>query len=108
MAAWQPTDDELNELKLLNNENGVNHDAFYRALAPILFETAQEYCNQEWLPEEMPGGVKLFIAKAIQFNKNPTGLSGRKMGTVSYSYNTEFPTAIWTYLRPHKRVRFHV
>lgn len=106
--AWQPTDEQIKELKLFNNEKGDKHDAFYGALAPILFETAQEYCNQEWLPEQMPGGVKLFIAKAIQFNKTPTGLSARSIGTVSYSYDTEFPKAIWTYLRPFKRVKFHV
>jgi len=106
--AWEPTDEQLTELKTMNNEKGVNHDAFYRALAPVLFETAREHCNKEWLPEEMPAGVKLFIAKAIQFNKNPTGLSGRSMGTVSYSYDTEFPKSIWTYLRPYKRVRFYV
>ena len=104
---WEPTQQEIDALKQLNNVTGAKQDAYYSAMAPILFDLAQGHCNREWLPTEMPSGVRLFIAKAIQFNMTPVGLSGRSMGTVSYSYETEFPKAIWTYLRPYKKVKFH-
>lgn len=105
---WEPTQEELDQLKQLNNVTGAKQDGFYRAMAPILFDVAKEHCNGKWEPSDMPQGVRLFIAKAIQYNTQSTGLKGRVMGTVSYSYDTEFPKAIWTYLRPYKRVRFHV
>lgn len=104
---WEPTQEEIDQLKQLNNVTGAKHDGFYRSMAPILFDVAKDHCNGKWEPSEMPQGVRLFIAKAIQFNTQSTGLKGRVMGTVSYSYDTEFPKAIWTYLRPYKRVRFH-
>lgn len=104
---WELTQEELDQLKQLNNVTGAKHDGFYRAMAPILYDVAKDHCNGKWEPSDMPQGVRLFIAKAIQFNTQSTGLKGRVMGTVSYSYDTEFPKAIWTYLRPYKRVRFH-
>ena len=104
---WEPTQEEIDQLKQMNNVTEAKHDGFYSAMAPILFDVAKDHCNGKWEPPEMPQGVRLFIAKAIQFNTQTTGLKGRVMGTVSYSYDTEFPKAIWTYLRPYKRVRFH-
>jgi len=104
---WQPTQEEIEQLKQLNGDTGAKHDAFYCAMAPILFDVAIDHCNDTWCPETMPQGVQLFIAKAIQFNMQTTGLKGRVMGTVSYSYDTEFPKAIWTYLRPYKKVKFY-
>ncbi|MGE7092533.1 phage head-tail connector protein [Lysinibacillus sp. NPDC048646] len=104
---WQPTQEDIEQLKLLNGVNGAKHDEFYRAMAPILYDVAKVHCNGKWELEKVPSGVMLFIAKAIQFNMTPTGLQGRSMGTVSYSYDTEFPKAIWTYLRPYKKVKFH-
>lgn len=104
---WEPTQEEIDQLKQLNNVTGAKQDGFYRAMAPILFDVAKDHCNGKWEPSDMPQGVRLFIAKAIQFNTQSTCLKGRVMGTVSYSYDTEFPKAIWTYLRPYKRVRFH-
>ncbi|GLC89336.1 hypothetical protein [Lysinibacillus piscis] len=104
---WQPTQEEIDLLKQMNGVTGAKHDAFYQAMAPVLFDVAKDHCNGNWEPSEMPQGVRLFIAKAIQFNMQTTGLNSRRMGSVSYSYDTEFPNAIWTYLRPYKKVKFH-
>lgn len=104
---WEPTQEEIDLLKQMNEVTGAKHDAFYLAMAPILFDVAKDHCNGKWEPLEMPQGVRLFIAKAIQFNVQKTGLTSRRMGSVSYSYDTEFPKAIWTYLRPYKKVKFH-
>lgn len=94
---WEPTQEEIDQLKQMNNVTGAKHDGFYRAVTPILFDVAKDHCNGKWEPSEMPQGVRLFIAKAIQFNTQSTGLKGRVMGTVSYSYDNEFPKAIWVY-----------
>ncbi|SCV43766.1 Phage capsid and scaffold [Bacillus subtilis] len=53
----------------------------------------------------MPAGVKLFVKKAAEYNMTPSGLSGRSMGDVSYSYNTEFPRDITKDLNPYRRLR---
>lgn len=81
------------------------HDMYIEEMIPILIEYAQEYCNNPF-KEQLPGPVKLFIARAIQFNMNPTGVSSRSMGGASYSYETNYPDSLMSMLRPYRKVRF--
>lgn len=110
---WEPTADQIKEIKLINGEQGTGKDEYYRAMLPIIFDEVKEHCNNtfgetESGPPALPGGVKLFMAKAIQFNENKAGLKGRSMGSVSYSYETEFPESLYKYLRPYRKVKFRV
>lgn len=104
---WEPTTEEIEEIKLINGEQGTVKDKYYGAMLPLLLDHVQEWCNNTFTPPNIPGGVKLFLAKAIQFNQNKAGLKGRTMGTVSYSYDLEFPASLYTYLRPYRRLKFH-
>lgn len=105
---WKPTLHDIEEIKLLNGEQGDGKDEYYSAMLPLLLEHVQAECNNSFGdPVTIPGGVKIFMAKAIQHNQNKAGLKSRTMGTVSYSYDLEFPESIYRYLRPYKRVRFH-
>ena len=100
---------ELDQVKNLLGLSTNKHDLFIDAMIPILVEFAKEHCNNQFLEngkEKLPGPVKLFVARAIQFNMNPTGITGRSMGGASYSYETDFPPALMRLLRPYKKVRF--
>jgi Phage gp6-like head-tail connector protein len=81
------------------------HDMYLDEVIPLFIDHAKEYCNNQF-DGDLPSGVRIYVAKAIEFNMNPTNLKGRKMGEVSYSYQTEFPRSILKYLAPYRKVRF--
>lgn len=84
------------------------HDAYLKEVIPLFIEFAKDYCNNQFLvngAEKLPAGVKLFVAKAIEFNMSPSNLSGRSMGDVSYSYVTELPETVIRHLKPYRILR---
>jgi Phage gp6-like head-tail connector protein len=83
----------------------AKHDNYLTEVIPLFIEHAEEICNNSF-NGDLPAGVKLYVAKAIQFNMTPSNLKGRKMGEVSYSYETELPKSITKHLAPYRRVRF--
>ena len=96
-------------VKILLGLNSNKHDDYIEEMIPILVDYAKEYCNNSFTrdgEECLPNPLALFVAKAIQFNMNPTGVSGRSMGGASYSYETDFPDSILRMLRPYRKVRF--
>lgn len=101
---------DLASVKNLLGITTDKHDGYLTEIIPILTDYAKEFCNNLFLDdnnvEVLPGSVRLFIAKAAQFNMNPSGIKGRSMGGASYSYEMDFPESILRLLRPHKRVRF--
>lgn len=101
---------ELQSVKNLLGISTDKHDGYLAEMIPILIDYAKEFCNNPFLDgnnqEELPGSVKLFVAKAAQFNMNPAGIKGRSMGGASYSYDTDFPESIMRLLRTNKRVKF--
>ncbi|MFL0365376.1 phage head-tail connector protein [Pseudobacillus sp. 179-B 2D1 NHS] len=80
-------------------------------MIPLLIEWLKVYCNNPFTnpsgKEILPGGVRIFIAKACEYNMNKAGITSRSMGSVSYSYNLDFPESMIRYIRPYKRVKFH-
>ena len=100
-------DEHVDQVKRILGIKNNKHDDYIEEMVPILIEYAREYCNNPLITEEtLPGPVRLFVAKAIQFNMNPAGLSSRSMGGASYSYDTDFPESILRQLRSYRRVRF--
>ncbi|MFJ8262715.1 hypothetical protein ACIQ4I_12300 [Rummeliibacillus sp. NPDC094406] len=107
---WTPTDQEVNELILINSDistpERIEH---YRTLAPIYYDLACDYCNNTFDMAEsskVVSAVKVFVAKAIQFYTQKAGLTSRSMGTVSYSYTTELPSSVMKPLKPFKKLRW--
>lgn len=100
---------DINTVKTLLGISTDKHDAFIAEMLPIVTEFAKDHCNNSFIigtDEVLPGGVKLFVARAIQYNMNPTGVTGRSMGGASYSYDTDYPPSLMRLLRPYKRVKF--
>jgi len=103
---WQPSQEEINELKQINQQKGAKHDDHYRVMAPLLLEFTEGHCNRKFDSSNLPAGIRIFIAKAIKHNQIPTGLTSRSMGSVSYSYDLEFPDSMYSLIRQYKRVKF--
>lgn len=100
---------EITAVKNLIGLNTEKHDGYLTEITPILVDFAKEHCNNPFEKdgeESLPGPVRLFVAKAAQYNMNPAGVTGRSMGGASYSYELDFPESIMKLLRPYKRVRF--
>lgn len=102
---WIPTDSEVNELIAINSDISTTQKVeHYRMLAPIYLDYASEYCNQTL--DSSNSNVKVFIAKAIQFYTQKSGLTARSMGSVSYSYTTDLPSSVLKSLKPFKKLRW--
>lgn len=101
---------EKAEVKKILQEKSTKHDEYFDTMIPLALDFAKEYCNNRFLgtdgKESLPGGVRIFIAKACEFNMAKSGLKGRSMGEVSYSYDTDFPPSLLKWLRPYRRVKF--
>ncbi|MFJ5794462.1 phage head-tail connector protein [Bacillus atrophaeus] len=85
---------DIKQVKRMIGITTDKHDAYLSEVVPILIEIAADECKNTFDPEALPAGVKMFVAKAAEYNMAPSGLSGRSMGDVSYSYNTKFPQHI--------------
>lgn len=101
----------VEEIKTILGIKDARHDDYLNTMIPILYEHVTAICNNDFASKTgeivVPGGVCLFIAKACEHNMQNAGLKGRTMGTVSYSYELEFPSSLMSYIRPYKRLRFH-
>ena len=76
------------DIKLLLNIDilNVSKDAYYEAMIPILLEVAEDKTNRDF-SVTIPGGVKLFIARGIQYLDDvKSGIASKKIGDLSISY----------------------
>lgn len=75
-----------------------------------LLEWVKDYCNNQFLNsdgvEVIPSGVKMFIPKAYEYLQNKAGVASRSMGSVSYSYEMDFPPGLLRLIRPYRKVKF--
>lgn len=108
---YNPTIIEIEEIKSILGIKNTKHDEYLSIMIPILLEHVTAFCNNNFTSRtgevDVPGGVRLFIAKACEHNMQNAGLKSRSMGSVSYSYELEFPLSLTSYIRPYKRLRFH-
>jgi hypothetical protein len=99
------------EVKKLLQIKTTKHDEFLDAMIPLVIEDVKVKCNNLFLDpvtgeERLPGGVKIYVAKACQYNMQPSNLKSRTLGNVSYSFDLEFPASITKSLAPYKRLKF--
>lgn len=111
---WQATDEEVTYFKALAQIKGDKSDEYIKMMLPLLAEHVAEYVYDAIGEEvvtpisDMKANYKVFIAKALQHNMTNAGVKGRSMGTVSYTYNIDFPKALYGQYLPRKRAKFHV
>ena len=95
----------VDQIRILLGISTSKHDMYIEEMIPILIDYARDHCRNQF-KDGIPGPVRLFVAKAIEYNMNPVGVSSRSMGGASYSYETDFPPSITRLLKPYRKVRF--
>ncbi len=70
-----------------------------------------DFCNQEYTEDDMPGGVKLILNKLIAMNALPIGVThvrGESVADLSRTFggsvDGELPTSIKVMLYPYRRI----
>jgi hypothetical protein len=97
---------ELQEVKNILNIADTKHDLYMDTVIPLYIEYVKDYCNNQFVEkDELPGGVKIAVAKMVEFNLNKSGISSKSMGEVSYTYSLDFPQSILRILQPYSRIR---
>lgn len=96
----------IDNIKLLASITTDEYDAYLTAFLTMLEEWLKDYCNNKF-DVDTPQGILIFAAQAIQFNMQPMTLQSRSMGSVSYSYNLEYPESMMKLLAPYRKVRFN-
>lgn len=97
------------EVKDILGITTIKHDIYINTVIPLFIEFTQDHCNNSFTDENeilsLKGGVKIAIAKMIEFNMNKAGQKSRNFGEVAYSYETDFPVSILRLLEPYRRIR---
>lgn len=109
-----PTKDDVEAIKGIMGISfeDDSKDAYIKTMLPLMIEAVMAETNNTFNIQadgtmRIPGGVKIYLAKAIERNTMKTGLKSRSMGSVSYSYDTEIPKELMRLLTPYKKVKFH-
>ncbi|WP_416144908.1 phage head-tail connector protein [Planococcus koreensis] len=111
---YKPSEKDIDEIKSINGISAevTKHDDYYRTMLPMLLEVVVGHTNNTFggvYPDgsiNLPGPVKIYLAKALERSLMTTGLKSRSMGSVSYSYDTSVPKELEGFLAPYKKVRF--
>lgn len=99
---------EITEVKNILGITTSKHDAYLTAVIPLFIDTIKTTCNNEFIvdgSEQLPGAMKIAVAKWAEFNMHTAGVNSRSQG-VSYSYDTDVPDSIMKLIRPFKKVKF--
>ena len=87
----------------------ANKIARLHEIAPDHLEYAISYCNNTFTDadgiENIPGPVISFVADACEFDLNPVGLESRRMGEVTFNYETDYPKSMLRKIRQYRKLR---
>ena len=110
-----PTDADVEEIKGIQEipYGEDKHDAHIKLMLPLMLESVMAYTNNDFGGIQsdgtlrIPGGVKIYLAKAIERNRIDKGIKSRSMGSVSYTYDVSIQSDLKDHLKPYKKVKFN-
>jgi hypothetical protein len=83
-------------------------ESYINSALPLLIDFVKEHCNNKFLDdagnEVIPGGVKVAVAKMIEYNMNKAGKTMAVKGSVTDMFTVDFPRSIMRLLEPYQRV----
>lgn len=83
-----------------------NFDEYIDTMLPLVIEFVQDYCGQSFQDSKgeytFRGGLKIAIAKMIEFHMNKSGVASEGLSRQSTTYNTEYPPYIMDVLDQYK------
>lgn len=97
---------DIKEVYAINGwSTGTRDDAQIEMLIPLYRGMAEEYCNRDFTDGQEPFGVKKFIADCIGFSETGN-VQSKSMGTVSITYRSDIPQAMYQSLNPFREMRW--
>ena len=89
----------------------ADYDDYLNEVTPNLLEYAEGICLRTWRdddgePEDVPGPVVMFIARAAEFYLAHAGITSEQLEGFQINMNTDMPGSITKLLNPCKRVKF--
>lgn len=90
------------------NLSDTSKDDYIEFILPLIIEFVQDYCGETFEDPQQPGlytfrgGLKVTIAKMIQFHMNKSGIQSEGISRRSVAYNTEYPKYITDALDMYK------
>jgi len=71
----------------------ATYEGYLNEVVPNLLEQAEKYCNREWRnddgePEDVPGPVVMFIARAAEAMIAQEGMTSESLGDYSISLSS--------------------
>jgi len=69
-------------------------------------EWINDFCNQNYTEDDMPGGVKLALDQLVKMSALPVGVTSESVADLSRSFSIaqEIPAPIRTKLYPYRRM----
>lgn len=113
-VVFKPSQTDVDEIKGILGIPLIDtsKNEYIQTMLPLLLESVMAYTNNNFNIQadgtlRIPGGVKIYLAKAIERNTMTTGLKSRSMGSVTYSYDNSVPDELKGFLKPYRKVKFH-
>jgi len=85
----------VEEAKALLRIEDTSKDAYLSAILPLLIEYVQRHCNQSFENEEgqveLPGGVKIAVAKLAEHHMKEAGVQSESLARHSQTFSLMSP-----------------
>lgn len=91
----------LKEVKQLLQNDTLSNDEYIQAMIPISVSFVRDYCENPEL--KIDGGVKIAVAKIIEFYMSNSSLQSKSLSRVSETFHTELPKSILQLLSPYNK-----
>jgi len=103
--------DIITKVKTISWIIDTEFDDYLNTVVPMLLEYAEKYCNQEWRddngnPEDVPGPVIMFVAKATEYSIAQAGVKSETLGDYSISIADDIPASALAHLKQYRKVKF--
>jgi hypothetical protein len=117
---------DVQEVKGILEFDHTDHDNYIKTMLPLAEDFAKNYCGIEYVtnPNYDPykpisstnprkiegtieGGMKIAVAKLLEFNLLQAGINSEGVASVSQSFSTELPNSIKDMLKPYKKAKFY-
>ena len=89
----------IEEVKALLTIKHTDLDEYITAALPEVIHFASTYVGEDWFDLDnqaytVPVGVRLFVAKAVEFHLSPSGLQNDSIGDNTVRFQHEYPPAL--------------
>lgn len=97
---------DIQEVKDILQIKHTNQDKYIQQMLPLTIQFAKDYCGTDFLVngvETLSSGVKIAIAKMIEFYMLQSGVASQGISRLSTSFQTDIPLSILVLLKQYRK-----